>query len=47
MPRSVLVLKKLGNELDSEFVEVIEWLSREQHMQVGLQVVAVAGCQQN
>ena len=34
MPCSVLVLKKLGNELDGEFLEVIDWLSNEQQMQV-------------
>jgi len=31
---SVLVLKKLGEELRSEFLEVITWLSEEEHMQV-------------
>ena len=35
MPCSVLVLKKLGNELDGEFLEVIEWLGKDQQMQVG------------
>lgn len=30
---SVLVLKKLGTELEQEFIDVIQWLSDEQHMQ--------------
>lgn len=32
--RSVLVLKKLGTELQQEFIEVINWLNDEEHMQV-------------
>jgi NAD+ kinase len=33
-PKCVLVLKKLGEELQSEFLEVIHWLSDEEHVQV-------------
>lgn len=33
----MLVLKKLGNELDGEFLEVINWLSKDQQMQVSFQ----------
>jgi hypothetical protein len=33
----VLVLKKLGHELDGEFLEVIKWLSKDQQMQVSFQ----------